>query len=478
MNYTSGNYVLSMEEEGNYLWVGTYNGGLIKLNKSTYEFEIFNRWNSGLPNNQILSIAIDSFGNKWIGTKGGLAKFDGLNWTIYDSSNSEIPSNYVNDVIIDKDNNIWVATRPCFTYRANNIRGGLAKFDGVNWIIYNISNSGIPSNYVTTITIDKNNNKWIGTWSYFQQFDNYWTGGGVTKFDGFDWTFYNLSFYDDGVSSIVIDKNNIFWVCTEGLGLFKYDGINWSNYNDDNSGLPDNNIHTLAIDKNGTIWMGSGVYYLNEKRYLGGGLTKFDGNEWVIFDEFNSELPSNIVSKIFIDSDGNKWIGTWSGLTKFDGNEWTKIKLSNSSLPNNTIRSLAVQSPQNVWIGTFRELVHFDGTNWKVYDKSNSELPETFVNAIVYEKDGTVWIGTDGNGLFKFDGYNWTNYNNQNSDLPSNFITTVTIDSLGNKWIGTEPLFEKDSLYFEGGLAKFDNINWTIYNTHNSGLTSNMIKGI
>jgi ligand-binding sensor domain-containing protein len=41
--------------------------------------------------------------------------------------------------------------------------GGLAKFDGVNWTVYNTSNSGLPDNYVYAIAIDGQGNKWIGT---------------------------------------------------------------------------------------------------------------------------------------------------------------------------------------------------------------------------------------------------------------------------------------------------------------------------
>jgi ligand-binding sensor domain-containing protein len=41
--------------------------------------------------------------------------------------------------------------------------GGLAKFDGVNWTVYNTSNSRLPDNYVRAIAIDGQGNKWIGT---------------------------------------------------------------------------------------------------------------------------------------------------------------------------------------------------------------------------------------------------------------------------------------------------------------------------
>ena len=43
------------------------------------------------------------------------------------------------------------------------VSGGLAKFDGTTWTVYNTSNSGLPDNYVSSIAIDGSGNKWIGT---------------------------------------------------------------------------------------------------------------------------------------------------------------------------------------------------------------------------------------------------------------------------------------------------------------------------
>jgi ligand-binding sensor domain-containing protein len=58
-----------------------------------------------------LSIAIDAQGNKWIGTlTKGLAKFDGVNWTVYNTSNSGLPYDYVHAIAIDKKGNKWIGT--------------------------------------------------------------------------------------------------------------------------------------------------------------------------------------------------------------------------------------------------------------------------------------------------------------------------------------------------------------------------------
>jgi ligand-binding sensor domain-containing protein len=83
----------------------------------------------------------------------GLAKFDGVNWTVYNTSNSGLPSNYIRALAIDEKGNIWIGTAS----------QGLVKFDGKNWTVYKRSNSGLPDNNVTAIAIDGRGNKWIAT---------------------------------------------------------------------------------------------------------------------------------------------------------------------------------------------------------------------------------------------------------------------------------------------------------------------------
>ena len=50
-------------------------------------------------------------GNIWIGTwYGGLARFDGTNWTVYNTSNSGLPDIYAKSIAIDTFGNIWIGT--------------------------------------------------------------------------------------------------------------------------------------------------------------------------------------------------------------------------------------------------------------------------------------------------------------------------------------------------------------------------------
>ncbi len=75
INYTNGDYVFSIAEEGNSMWVGT-SGGLVKIDKTTGNTIFYNHVNSGLPDNYVGEIAIDSSGTKWFGTGGDIAAFN------------------------------------------------------------------------------------------------------------------------------------------------------------------------------------------------------------------------------------------------------------------------------------------------------------------------------------------------------------------------------------------------------------------
>jgi hypothetical protein len=222
-------------------------------------------------------------------------------------------------------------------------------------------------------------------------------------------------------------------------GLLKFDGVNWTVYNTSNSGLPSNDVSAIAIDGQGNKWIGTGW-----------GLAKFDGVNWTVYKTSNSGLPGDWVWAIAIDGQGNKWIGTdGGGLAKFDGVNWTVYNTSNSGLPSDYITAIAIDSLGNKWIGTGGGLVKFDRFRMTVYNTSNSGLPDNSVSAIAIDGQGNKWIGTRG-GLAKFDGVNWTVYNRSNSGSPSNWVYAIAIDGGGNKWIGTDG--GGLAVYREGGV--------------------------
>src|SRR4051812_18954282 len=67
----------------------------------------------GLSQNTVNCILQDSYGYMWFGTRDGLNKFDGYNFTVYKNDALDAKSisyNYVQDIIEDNNKNLWVGT--------------------------------------------------------------------------------------------------------------------------------------------------------------------------------------------------------------------------------------------------------------------------------------------------------------------------------------------------------------------------------
>jgi len=281
------------------------------------------------------------------------------NWTNYNTTNG-LACDYVYTIAIDAQGNKWVGTNE-----------GVSKFDDTNWTTYTISNSGLATDRVNTIAIDLQGNKWFGTW-----------GGGVSKFDGINWTTY-LPYTI--VTCITMDPQGILWFGTSG-GVSKYDGTNWVNYTTDN--LPSSFIKSIAIEANGIKWVGTNY----------GGVWKFDGTNWTNYTKANSGLADDCVASIAIDNNGNKWFGTLGGLSKFNDTNMTTY-----SVPTVNANAIAFDAIGNLWVASTGPIgvLKFDLINWTIYNNPVG-ISDQFLS-IVIDNQGNKWLGTYGNGVLKFE---------------------------------------------------------------------------
>ncbi|MFC1574406.1 FlgD immunoglobulin-like domain containing protein, partial [Candidatus Latescibacterota bacterium] len=54
-----------------------------------------------------------------------------------------------------------------------------------------------------------------------------------------------------------VDQNNVLWISTIDSGVSRFDGETWTTFTTDNSGLCDNKVNAIAVEKNNTIWFGT-----------------------------------------------------------------------------------------------------------------------------------------------------------------------------------------------------------------------------
>ncbi len=438
------------------LWIGTNGGGLIKFDGETKT--VYDTSDSQIPSNIIFDIKSDSNGNLWLATPAGLVKFDGTKWIVYNTNNSALPTNFIYRLDIDNANVIWIGTRG----------KGLVKFDGANWEEYRLSNSLLPSNSIYSVAVDSEDNLWFGT------------NNGLLNYNRADWEVFDTSnsglkkTYHQNIDifSLETDSREDLWIGYRGEPwLTKYDGQTWLHFDSTNSPLSGALVNCLRVDGADNLW--TGVYLAGSLS----GLVKFDGTNWTTYNPENTPLPSNVIHDIEFDKYGNLWValgyseykkenGEWvvslGGVAKFDGGNWSIYDSSNSALPYPNVGRIAFDSDGILWIATWEPgragveygggLTKFDGENWTTYDIHNSPLTSNTIFDIAIDKDDNLWLCTCLGGLVKYDRKNnWTVYNQMNSGIAFNSLTTLVMDSYGNKWIAGENNSGL-SVFREGGV--------------------------
>lgn len=233
----------------------------------------------------------------WIATSNGLYKYDGQNFTNYNTSNSAIPTNSVGVVEVDEENNIWGGTT-----------AGLFKSDGIStWTVWDTSNSSIPTNKVLGLAFDSKNNLWFSCMDEDRMIGIEF-GGGLTRFNGTTMETYNI--YNSGIFSntiwdVHIDNSDMIWLSSCGAGLMSFDGKDkWESYNVTNSGIASNDVQKIAQDKDGNLWLG----------HIRQGISVFNPNSPINSTNKNSKLnshlsiyPNPVNDKLFVNLESNKY---------------------------------------------------------------------------------------------------------------------------------------------------------------------------
>lgn len=149
----------------------------------------------------------------------------------------------------DIEGNLWVGTADYFHCHYE----GLVRYDGANWTIYNSSSTGSVPMLFNPITGDKDGTLWMGG---YEGIDNMYTN--LVEFDGNHWHVYrppfsNKPFY---IREIAIDEAGTKWLATNN-GLISFDDVNWDMCDDLNSQLKSKDIFSVVIDNDGKKWVGT-----------------------------------------------------------------------------------------------------------------------------------------------------------------------------------------------------------------------------
>ena len=460
----------------------------------------------GLSENAVPAIVQDEQGYMWFGTREGLDRYDGYDFTIYASDPADpttLSNSFITTLYVDRDGTLWIGT----------FHGGLNRFDWEHGTFTHYQNdpqdpTSLSNNRIRAIAQDQEGNLWIGT-----------HGGGLERFDPQDETFTHYrhdpddstSLSSDIVRAIYPDPGGSIWVGTYGglnaldpaTGNFRHyryspldaqtlsddvvmsiardgDGDLWVGtyrgldrldpvsgtfvrYRHDPAdprSLSCDEINVLYRDRSGSLWIGTETGGLNRLETNGAGAYTFE--RYMNSDRLPDSLSNNAVRSIYEDQGGVLWVGTYGGgLNKLNPvaaafGHYRHDPDDANSLIDNNVMALQEDRFGGLWIATLGGLDFFDRANntfthYQHAPQAPLSLSNNRVRSLLETGDGTLWIGTDYGGLNRFDRVTgtFTHYQNDPDDprsLPNHQVMALYEDREGTIWVGT----------YGGGLSRLE----------------------
>ena len=384
---------------------------------------------NGLPQNTVHAIIQTSDGYVWIATEEGLARFDGIGFTVFDKRNTEqLKSNDIRALAEDRTGALWIGTAD-----------GLVRLLEGKFTVFT-TQEGLPGDTIQSLYKGRDDNLWIATSS------------GLTRLkDGVFTSFVTQpALPTSSVQSIFEDREGTLWIGTAyGLSQFK-DGklLNYAVP----AGAGNNSVVTINQDGQGRLWFGT----LN-------GLACFDQGNFRTYT-MQDGLPSNRIISLVPDRSGSLWVGTANGLARFANNQFTGFKQA-EGLSSSIILSIFEDREGSLWIGTESGgLSLLKDKKFTTYT-SRDGLASDLVKAIYEDQQGGIWIGTNGGGLSHFKEGKFTTYTTKDG-LASNVVLALCADHQGNVWAGTPD-----------GLTRFNSGRFTTY-TSADGLANDLVRSI
>ena len=399
----------------------------------------------GLSQNSVVSIAQDSLGFMWFGTRNGLSRYDGYEFRIFESSPDDslsLLSNAVNSLETGSDTTLWIGTSQ-----------GLCMWDQRAGKIFRMNRyfgqDSIGGHYsIGDLFTDSHGDLWVmGSVGGFHIFRR---RKGETNFrkrltlrdpPGFIEGFYGQFMEDD---------NGDVWIGTSRRGIWKYT-------RDSDSFAPlsgDESLQTLAVsamvrDHEGVAWIGT----LN-------GLYRW--NKITMKPEAVEGLNDQIVRSLYVDRAGRVWVGTDSGgLSVYD--EATKsFRVYNeksgegNGLLHNSVQCIYAGRQGIMWLGTYAGGVNFHDPNRGVFHNYQASadragLNSNIITGFAEDRTGNIWIATDRGGLSYLDREtntfrNFRHDNNRPHSISTDIIQHISVTHDNGMLIGT----------WQQGLDRYD----------------------
>jgi ligand-binding sensor domain-containing protein len=457
----------------------------------------FNKENSDLPDNNVLCMAQASDGALWVGTEGGLARFQHGQWEVFRKGTIGCASDRIFGVQVTSDGAVWILISG-YGYDMPDIaryyQGKWQVFDGkLNFPDEKFWDWLAAPDGVLWVGTDKGLSRFFeGKWQHFSNGDM-----GISHIKKESWA------YDRALAAT---PDGAVYAGVSGAGLVRLQNGKWQLFTPENSSLPYDWVKSFRVGPDGALWM-----------VTGGELVRFQQGQWQVYTPTSLGLPEDdFVADLTFAPDGAMWILGDGSLTRFyqgrgqvcsgnrpgfvkyktgyqkyylryrflttspDGTIWVadekggvgcfrqgrwQFFTMSRSLAHNKVNAFQVTSDGALWVGTQGGLTRLQADIWQICSEARG-LARDWIDALTVAPDGAVWVGT-ARGLGCYQHGRWQVFTRENSALPDNQILSLTSAADGAVWVGTK-----------GGLARWRQGQWQAFIKENSGLPDNWITAL
>jgi diguanylate cyclase (GGDEF)-like protein len=470
-------------------------------------------WNpkSGLPEADVMAILQSRDGYLWVGTEEGLARFDGVHFTVFDRKNALLPANRVQALAETPDGSLWIGTE-----------NGLSRFKDGRFTNYS-TRDGLPNNSIRALWAEPGGPLWITTaagvrmWrsqrfepdpsiegmarDYPRQFlrmangdtllasdtglamiearatmpkklarldgkvvramiedsgGTLWIGTTVGLYRMAEGQIKSYAFASGSahpeITALLEDRDHNLWVGTLGDGLIRINKEGMLRYSVAD-GLTGIEVKSLYQDSAGNLWVGT----------FGGGLEVFRDTMFTPYGQ-REGISQDVVWTVMQSRDSSIWIGTQAGGLNRLRNDKVTVYSTRAGFADDTVGSLFEGRDGTLWLGKDSGLSRFMQEKVAGAPAANPPLREQ-VHAIYEDASGDLWIGTRTRGLVRLRGNQYT-YFTSREGLADNDVQTIIPSKYGGLWIGTL-----------GGLSHYQNGTFTKL-TFKDGLSADQVVAL
>jgi diguanylate cyclase (GGDEF)-like protein len=424
------------------VWVGVFLLSPAFLAAQTYPFQVYGL-QDGLPQSQVICLAQDPEGYIWVGTWGGLTRFNGDRFTPFFVKDG-LPSSHIQRMLVDRSGVLWVATE-----------AGLA-----NWQSHRLSainDPAVAGLRCRALVEDRQGGLWVGTDRGLVLLREGRFSPVVDRTGESLGMIYDLIAEKSGIAGISVSglfrveagqpvekipgpetnpgilrslcrTRDGLWVGTSEQGLFVRRSDHWEPV--PASEVEARNIPWLGLGRSGTLYVatrGAGLYRRPPGQAAFEALSSHNG------------LPSRLINCAFEDKRGNLWVGTdIGGLARLRSGSVLNYGRSDG-LPSNCVFGISpAATPGEAWFATLGGGARCRITgSMRVLETVGVQdgLSGNHIWKIVATPRGEVWAMGDTSFHYRPAGQKRFERPPRDVPIPRQEIYGLTQDSRGRVWL-------------------------------------------